>query len=214
MSKFIVINTSTGIVASTHGSKELADKAAKKLKGLGFVVETEIAVKKGDAWVDLNETTEIDDVETFEVEQALAEEPAVVVDAEPTVSYIAKPSDSRCAWWAMQLPADIELNNQRINATPLLKGAILKLKTGDMLINSEANHHRKNRGYNVVLGVCVDDGVIFIKPTAQRKAYIKANGGKDLMHGSGDVARCVRMAIWLRRQPNLSDAVKALQNCY
>lgn len=129
-----------------------------------------------------------------------------------TVSYIAKPSDSRCAWWSVQLPADIELNDQRIPAPYLRKGADLELKQGDMLIDSEAMHHRKNRGYNTVLCVCADGEVKFIKPTAAKKAFIKANGGQDLMHESGDVAGCVRMAVWLRRQPDLSAAVAALKN--
>ena len=110
----------------------------------------------------------------------------------------------------MQLPTDIELSGEKIPAPYLRKGADLELKQGDMLIDCEALHHRKNRGYNVVLGVCVDGKVKFITPSAIKKAFIKANGGKDLMHESGDVAGCVRMAVWLRRQPNLSVAVRQL----
>jgi hypothetical protein len=213
MSKFIVINTSNGIIASTHSSQELADKGAKKLKGIGHVVETLLPAKKGDLWFDL---TAIDDAETFEVEQALAEQPAPAdeaVELAQTVSYTAKPHDSRCAWWCVQLPADLELNDQRIPAPYLRQGADLELKSGDMLIDSEAMHHRKNRGYTVVLIVCVDNEIKYIHPMTQRKAFIKTHGGQDLMHESGDVAGCVRMAVWLRRQPHLSTAVKALQTC-
>ena len=134
-------------------------------------------------------------------------------ELETTVRYTAKPSDSRCAWWSVQLPVDIKLNDQRIPAPYLRKGADLELKQGDMLIDSEAMHHRKNRGYQTGLIVCVNDDVEYLLPTAQRKAFIKANGGQDLMHESGDVAGCVRMAVWLRRQPDLSAAVHDLQNC-
>jgi hypothetical protein len=82
-----------------------------------------------------------------------------------------------------------------------------------MLIDSEAHHAYKNRGYTVLLVVCVDGKVNFIIPTARIKAFIKNNGGKDLMHESGDVAGCVRMAVWLRRQPSLSKAVQDLLAC-
>lgn len=135
---------------------------------------------------------------------------SLIAEQAETVSYIAKPSDSRCAWWSVQLPADIELNSSKIPAPYLRKGADLELKTGDMLVTSEARHHRKNRGYDVFLSVCVDGEVKTIFPLAQRKAFIKNNGGKDLMHESGDVAGCVRMAVWLRRQPDLSIAFNQL----
>jgi len=132
------------------------------------------------------------------------------VESVETVSYIAKPSDSRCSWWSVILPPDIKLSGDRIHAPYLSQGADLELREGDMLIDSEANHHRKNRGYNVVLCVCVDGKVKFLKPTTSKKAFIKENGGKDLMHESGDVDGCVRMAVWLRRQPDLSIAFEQL----
>jgi hypothetical protein len=129
---------------------------------------------------------------------------------EETVSYIARPTDGRCAWWSVQLPSDIELSSEKIPAPYFRKGADLELKHSDMLIDSEANHHRINRGYTVALGVCVSGKVNFIGHSARRKAFIKENGGKDLMHESGDVAGCVRMAVWLRRQPDLAIAFQQL----
>lgn len=149
----------------------------------------------------VEETEQNEVVETVEAEQP-----------EETVSYIAQPEDSRCAWWSILLPEDIELNSAKIPAPYLRKGADLELKKGDMLVTSEANHHRKNRGYTVRLGVCVDGEVKHLKPTAEKKAFIKANGGQDLMHESGDVAGCVRMAVWLRRQPSLSQAFQNILN--
>jgi len=227
MSKFIVINTSNGIVASTHETQELADKGAKKIKGMGYVVETSRDVKKGDLWTDLNEST--NDTETFEVEQELAEcdEKAFPVlddlatldiekwaaEVQPTVTYIAKPQDIRCSWWCVQIPEEQKLDGTRINAPFLKRGADLELKSGDMLVDSEAHHHRKNRGYSVVLIVCDGEKIQHLHPMAQRKAFIKAHGGQDLMHESGDVNGCIRMAVWLRRQPDFKAAVSQLLEC-
>jgi hypothetical protein len=112
----------------------------------------------------------------------------------------------------MVLPENISLDDDRIPAPYLKKGADLELEFGDMLIDSESKHHRKNRGYYVRLGVALDDKVNWIFPTLGRKTYIKTHGGKDLMNGSGDVAGVVRMAIWLRRQPDLKAAFEELLN--
>ena len=234
MSKFIVVNTSNGIIASTHSTAELANKSAKKLKDMSFVVETSQTVKKDDLWVDLSV---IDDTEEFEVDQELAEsieteseqikqycilcgtenggnKDCIIcnISDDKTVSYAAKPEDSRCSWWSMIIPQDQQLDGNRINAPMLKRGADLELKQGDMIIDSEANHHRKNRGYTVLLGVCVDGAVLFIKPSAEIKKFIKENGGNDLMHESGDAAGCVRMAVWLRRQPDLKSALEQIVN--
>jgi hypothetical protein len=145
-----------------------------------------------------------------EIEQAEKEADDFIA-AQRTITYIAKPSDSRCSWWCVQVPEDQQLDGTRISAPYLRKGADLELKSGDMLIDSEANHHRKNRGYNVVLVVCDGEKVQYLHPTAQRKAFIKANGGQDLMHESGDVNGCIRIAVWLRRQPDLKVAIEQLQ---
>jgi hypothetical protein len=197
--KFLVIGTGNAIV-SVHNNIKTATAACEKHNRAfpafpAIVAESSTTIcscKAGETAVTVS------DVQT---DEAVAEE---------TVSYIAKPTDDRCAWWSVQLPADIELSSARIPAHYLRKGEDLELKSGDMLVDSEANHHRKNRGYRVALGVCVDGEVKFLSPNASKKAFIKANGGKDLMHESGDVAGCVRMAVWLRRQPDLSIAVKQL----
>jgi hypothetical protein len=46
------------------------------------------------------------------------------------------------------------------------------------------------------------------------KQYIKANGGKHLMKGSGDVTAVIRMAIWLKEQPDLEVAYSELKNAH
>lgn len=128
-----------------------------------------------------------------------------------TFSYIAKPEDSRCAWWCVQVPADVKLDGQKLNGY-VKRGADLELAHGEMLIDSEANHHRNNRGYTVTLVVSFGDSVGFITPSIERKKYIKANGGQDLMSESGDINGCIRMAIWLRRQPDLKAAFEQLKS--
>ena len=131
-----------------------------------------------------------------------------------TITYIAKPMDSRCAWGSIILP-DGDLTRGltgRIAAPFLRRGADLELPPGTMLIDSEAVHHRRDRGYRVTLGIALDDTVTWMAPTLARKLWIKTHGGSDLMIGSGDVAGAIRMAIWLRRQPDLAAAVADLQD--
>jgi hypothetical protein len=227
MSKFIVLANS-GEVLSIHKSLDLAEKSAKKLSG--YVVETESAVKKGD----LFELPVSNDVEAPDVDQELAECDELVAgqkartalddlatldiekwadEIQPTITYIAKPEDSRCSWWCVQVPEDQQLDGTRINASFLKRGADLELKSGDMLIDSEANHYRKNRGYRIVLVVCGGEKVQYLRPTAHTKAFIKAHGGQDLMRESGDVNGCIRMAVWLRRQADFKPAVDQLLAC-
>lgn len=199
MKKFIVIGTGN-VVVSSHNLQRTADAACEKHNKKypsqpAIVAETNTTIcscRAGEQAVTLSDTKNNDD--------------------NVTVGYVAKPQDSRCSWWAIQLPADIELTGERIPAPFLRMGADLELKEGDMIVTSEARHHRKNRGYDVFLSVCVDGDVKTIFPLMQRKQFIKSHGGKDLMHESGDVNGCVRMAVWLRRQPSLSEAFNALLN--
>jgi hypothetical protein len=195
--KFLVIGTGNAIV-SVHNKIETATAACEKHNRKYPALPAIVA----------ESNTTICKCKVGEI--AVTVSAVKAAQTEETVSYIAKPDDNRCAWWSMQLPADIELSSAKIPAPYLRKGADLELKQGDMLIDSEAMHHRKNRGYRVNLGVCVGGKVKFIIPSASKKAFIKANGGKDLMHESGDVAGCVRMAVWLRRQPDLAVAFRQL----
>jgi len=129
-----------------------------------------------------------------------------------TVAYIAKPTDSRCSWWSVQLPdSGLELTDKKLNSPYLHRNADLELTYGQMLIDSEANHHRQNRGYTVQLIVSFGDDWSGIIPSAKIKKYIKEHNGQDLMHESGDVAGCVRIAVWLRRQPDLKIAFNELK---
>jgi hypothetical protein len=130
-----------------------------------------------------------------------------------TITYIAKPQDKRCNWWSVQLPdSGLELDGERLAAPYLKNGADLELAPGQMIIDSEAMHHRRERGYRVLLIVALNSGEWrVLNPTAARKAYIKAHGGRDLMRESGDVNGCIRMAVWLRRQPDLDAAFAEIE---
>lgn len=126
-----------------------------------------------------------------------------------TTAYIAKPRDSRCKYWAIRVPADAVLG-VRILSPFLRVGADLELSDGDFLIQSEANHHTKNRGYCVQLVGAVGGTIVHMDPTAATKKYIKENGGAGLMGGTGEVDACLRVALWLRSQPDLAAAWGAL----
>jgi len=271
MSKFIVVATVSGIVASVHSTTVLASKAARKLMDTHtMVVETSQPIKKGDLW---SSVVGIDDTDTMLVEQELAECDEVIAEQSvknisrkityatgvwieidyiantatvsdtgnddlvtlsqmildgfegcnkfveleaklnKTVTYIAKPSDNRCSWWCVQIPEDQELDGKRINAPYLRNGEDLELRIGDMLIDSEAFHHKKQRGFDVVLKAFDSEKPQLLHATAARKAFIKAHGGQDLMRESGDVNGCIRMAVWLRRQPDFKVAVSQLLEC-
>lgn len=132
---------------------------------------------------------------------------------ETTITHIAKPEDSRCAWYQGQFKGEINivaLDGGKTEIKYFNKGDDLELEEGDLLIDSEAIHHRQSRGYNVNLGVVTKDKIIWIEPTMAHKMMIKEEGHKDLMKGSGQKLAVIRLAIWLRRQENIYKALEKL----
>lgn len=132
-----------------------------------------------------------------------------------TVTYIAEPESYRCQWWSAILTKnilDIKYLEERAPFSYLKRNADLELEEGTFIIDSEAMHHRKSRGYITRLGVVSDGEVCWIKPNIEIKKHIKSKGYQDLMKGSGDVAGCIRMAIYLSRQENLAKAIKELKS--
>ncbi len=122
-----------------------------------------------------------------------------------SVTYIAEPQDSRCQWWSKRIPAgffrnEIDLDDkQSLSRLPFLKnGADLELDPGEWIIDSEANHHRKMRGYRVCIGLVSTDKIMFRYPGIFVKSQIKLVATPDqwewLKKGSGDVAACLRLA--------------------
>jgi hypothetical protein len=130
-----------------------------------------------------------------------------------TVSYIAKPQDSRCQWWAVRIPADYQIADltDTHSLRPLgflRKGADLELAEGEAVIESEAVHHRRQRGYDVQIGIVSDGKFTWHRPGSSTKAAIKAWASPEqwqaLSKGSGDVAACLRLLLAMRqgfRQP-------------
>ena len=116
-----------------------------------------------------------------------------------TTTYIAEPVDRRRKYCAIIVPDDIVSPTQRIPSY-IKQGSDLELKEAEMIIESEAKHHLKERGYSVNLTVCVNGLIKHIYPNISIKKYIKHHSGADLMHGTGDVTACIRIALWLKRQ--------------
>lgn len=130
-----------------------------------------------------------------------------------TITYVANPIDSRCQWFSAIIEPKFLDPKYLVERTPftyLRRGQDLELEPGTFILNSEAVHHRKRRGFVVHLGVAIHDQVIWIQPTMDIKMLIKQEGHKDLMKGCGDVAACIRMAIYLSRQESLLFGIKKL----
>lgn len=122
-----------------------------------------------------------------------------------TISFTATPMDARCQWWAKHIPAGFAANidladTASLSSLPFLrKGADLELEEGDCVLTSEALHHRKPRGYIVLLHIVHEGDKIEIRPSMELKMAIKAIATKDqwasLKNGSGDVAGVLRAAM-------------------
>ncbi len=119
-----------------------------------------------------------------------------------TISYTAAPADSRCAWWSKHIPAgfaaDIDLaDKESLASLPFLKkNADLELEEGEAILDSEANHHRKARGYTVQLLIARGGKLRTVKATGELKIAIKQVATPEqwavLKQGSGDVAAVLR----------------------
>jgi hypothetical protein len=135
---------------------------------------------------------------------------------ENTLSYIAAPRDNRCKWWSVQLDESLSVDHltSRLKSDYLCKNSDLELPLHSMLLESEEIHHRKERGYRVRLGVVLESEnelkLSWIRPNFAIKQHIKKTD-QDLMLGTGDVAACVRIALWLRRQQDMKSAFLELK---
>ena len=124
-----------------------------------------------------------------------------------TLSYTAKPVDDRCKWWSVRLPAGYVTRNtfaldDETSMRPLgfvKKNADLELEIGEAVIDSEAMHHRKHRGFTVSLALATRRGLKWVSPTKETKQAIKAAATPEqwerLKRGSGDVAACLRVLM-------------------
>lgn len=109
------------------------------------------------------------------------------------------PRDSRCRYWAKIIRAGVDLPPpSAVSGASDIPGAYLRngedeLFAGDILIEGEANHHVKSRGWTYWVTVCGPDGSE--RMLTANKATMKAAGlPSQYLAGSGEVAACVRMA--------------------
>ena len=116
-----------------------------------------------------------------------------------SASVSIKPQDRRCRYWAkvlragcaLPLPSAVEGANDVPGA--YLRNGEEELFPGDVLIEGEANHHVKQRGWTYNVSVCGAEGKQSYLVTD--KTALKANGlPAHLLAGSGDVAACIRLA--------------------
>jgi len=135
-----------------------------------------------------------------------------------TLSYIANPSDSRCKWWSVKIPAAFaiaDLNDKTsLRALGFLRrGGDIELEEGDAVLDSEEMHHCKYLGYRVLIGIAAGGELRWIRPNAVIKNAIKQWATPErwerLRRGNGDVAACLRFFMaWqmgFRWQPTLAD---------
>lgn len=123
-----------------------------------------------------------------------------------SVSIKIGPRDSRCRYWAkviragQPLPLPSAVDGANDIPAPYLRHGEEELFPGDVLIEGEANHHVKARGWTYWVYTCSPDGdLVSHEPSSKVKAAMKAAGlAPDLLPGSGDVAACVRIAHGIR----------------
>jgi len=139
-----------------------------------------------------------------------------------TVSYVAAPCDSRCRWWSVRIPKDYDIGdlNDKESLRPLgfLKsGADIELDEGDAILDSEAVHHSKNRGYVVKIAFVINGELKWFSVNMAVKERMKEWATPEqwaiLKDGSGDVAACLR--VFMARQmgfefPKKKEAEKLL----
>lgn len=147
-----------------------------------------------------------DTPEGEEYERVVSQEPRITPDnlcpPEPvqSVTYIPEPHDSRCRYWAKVLtcedalpaPADVKGAND-IPGEYLRQGEEIELFEGDCILEGEANHHSKPRGWTYSVGVVVNGQLCwppFKNPGV--KDFLRAKGDKGGLEGAGDVAAMVR----------------------
>lgn len=115
--------------------------------------------------------------------------------------------DSRCRYWAKIIRADQALplpsavDGANDVPGPYLRKGDDELFAGDILIDGEEAHHRKNRGWSYrVIWMDPETGErCRVFPNAEIKAALKAGGlAPELLKGSGDVAAAIRIAHGLR----------------
>ena len=118
------------------------------------------------------------------------------------------PFDDRCRWWAKLIRAGSALPlPQSITGAESIPGDFLRpgeeeLTAGDVLVEGEANHHRRpDRGWRYWVTVVDSEERLlrFASGFGFQKSQMKDKGmHPDLLKGSGDVAGAIRVAHGIR----------------
>jgi hypothetical protein len=120
------------------------------------------------------------------------------------------PRDSRCRYWAKIIRADDHLPlPSAVSGANDVPGRYCRtgddeLGLGDVLIEGEENHHRKQRGWTYRVtwydpAMRPPEGHCVVEPSTNIKMALKGAGmALHLLSGSGDVAACIRIVHALR----------------
>ncbi len=152
-------------------------------------------------------------------QQACAAPAAEVVEApiaavEPSVGYKFGRVDRRCRAWERVIREGVALPApEDVSGAADLPGAYApdrgeeELFGLDAVLQGEENHHRRARGWTYWLHVRnpATGKIVTMKPTAERKAVIKAaiRDGRialplEILKGAGDIAALVRILTAIR----------------
>lgn len=124
-----------------------------------------------------------------------------------SVSVTIKPADSRCRYWAKvvragtPLPLPSDVTGAADIPGPFSQRGDEELFLGDFLIEGEAVHHSRNRGWYYWVTWCTGDGKWRREedPDSTVKSQLKAAGlPVELLPGAGTLAACVRVAHAVR----------------
>lgn len=163
-------------------------------------------------------------------EGAPADTPVVSASAEvstkpqevpQSLSIKLRPCDSRCQWWAKiirstdtKLPAPRAIGGAGSLPQGYSRRGDEELYPGDFVIEGEANHHRKQRGWTYWLhGLDASGREIWMKSGqfSTLKPRLKQAGLEpSLLAGAGDIAAAVRVIHAVRAGIDVHHLIKTL----
>jgi hypothetical protein len=140
----------------------------------------------------------------------------ILSDNASSVSFSIAPYDSRCRYWAkvvrshMALPIPSTVHGANDIPGPYSARGDEELFVGDLVIEGEANHHRRSdRGWSYWVHFVDASGnlLTYRSGFSDQKAAAKIQGlAPAFLAGSGDVAAAIRVAHALRLGMNLPGA--------
>lgn len=129
-----------------------------------------------------------------------------------TVAVLAAPLDRACGYWSkvirahdpIPLPSHCNFADDIRPYPYLQRNELVYLSAGDVLLEGEAVHKSKKRGWLYWLTIVADGEALVIKPNSSIKKHLRASGlPHEIMSGSGKIAAILRVAHAHRRGINL-----------